>query len=91
MNFKLEETYAEIDRRAEELRELDIAFPLLEVDHVWPKLGNRDQRCRCPKHRQATENLFWACYDRILEAKRGATLKPAKELGAILEGLKREK
>jgi len=85
MNWKLDEAYGEIDRRAKELRALDIAFPLLEVDHIWPKLGMRDQRCRCPKHHEQTENLAWVCYDRIMQAKAGAPIPSAKVLGQKLE------
>lgn len=72
MNFKTETAYAELDERAAQLWEWDRAFTMFEEDHRWPKLDNNsDHRCRCPKHLNATDCLWYVCYRRIMDAKAG--------------------
>jgi len=89
-NFKAQDVFEEIDQKNAELYERDKVFPLSESDHVWPKLQRTEKRCGCPKHHQATDEIWWVCYARIRDAKNGVPLKPvsqlAKEhgLGAIL-------
>lgn len=80
MNFKLLDAQEEIDRRNLELRLKDAKFELTALDSSWPKLGDTDQRCRCPKHNQATTNLFYSCFMRIRAAHNGERLVPAAEL-----------
>lgn len=89
MNFKLEDVYNEIDKRAQDLWLLDREFELSEADHVWPKSTSAYQ-CRCPKHRVASGGLFWACYDRIMEAKRGVEPKSSRELSERMEKIRKE-
>lgn len=69
-SFRVEDARREIAERAAALRELDRLFEFKPVDHIWPKLGNQaGTKCRCPKHRHATDFLFFTCYQRIQEAK----------------------
>ncbi len=88
-NFRIEDAYEHIDAKARELREKDIAFVLHESDHVWPKITDSGRHCRCPKHGIASGSLYWVCYDRIMEAKRGEPLKPASEVGKELARMAR--
>ncbi len=86
-NFRVEDAYDEIDRRAIDLREKDKAFVLLDSDHVWPKVGDSGRYCRCPKHGVASGSLYWVCYDRIMDAKRDVTLVPASAIAGQLSKL----
>jgi hypothetical protein len=88
--FKSDAVHALLEEWAAHLRLADIAFTLYDVDHVWPKVGLIDGRCRCPKHRHATENLFWTCYDRIMKAKNSIPLESIEELANKLLGVQRE-
>ncbi len=88
MSFKSESAFAVIDELAGHLRRADETFTLYDTDHVWPKIGNREQRCRCPKHGAATDSLFFVCYKRIMEAKNGVPLRSAAQWAKDLEGLR---
>ena len=86
MNQKLQFALSEVDAERERIRQYDLAFQFLESDHVWPKLGNSRNSCRCALHNHA-DGLAYSCYMRIRRAQAGYPLQSAQGLAEELERL----